>query len=103
MLRAAINKERFEERDLIANFGMPDDFCTSEVGTKKVLKTEDAVLNVRCTPCYEGHYKSAAAWFHNEANHYKESDTFTQITGEEKTHPYFIFYKLHHVACLSGH
>ena len=50
------------------------------------------MLNVRCPPCYQGHYAEGAAWFMDEANEYKQDETFESITGEEKTHPYFIFY-----------
>merc|ERR1712137_373382 len=75
-----------------------DTWCQD--GTKKVLDSKDAVLNVRCPPCYQGHYPKASAWFLDEANDYKHSETFESITGEEKTHPYFIFYKLNTIACL---
>ena len=57
-------------------------------------------MNVRCPPCYQGHYPDASSWFLDEANEYKHGDTFESVTGEEKTHPYFIFYKLNTIACL---
>ena len=82
------------------NNGMPDSFCPSTQGIRKLISSQDAVINTLPPDQYESEYPNGMYWAKTSLPEYKKSETFVIQRAADKMEPFFLFYKLNKIACL---